>query len=92
VFRAVVLIKVRDVDEFAPHFENSSYMIEVEEGKIFTDLLHLKVIDEDGSSAYGQVAGFEILTPDVPFFITKDGILQNTEALDASQHHNYILR
>ncbi|KAK7094297.1 calsyntenin-1-like [Littorina saxatilis] len=90
--RAVVLIKVKDVDEFAPRFENSSYLVEVEEGKIFTDLLQLRVVDLDGSDAYGQVAGFEILTPDVPFFVTKAGILQNTEALDYKLHHNYILR
>lgn len=90
--KAVVLIKVKDVDEFSPRFENASYMLEVEEGKLFTDLLHLRVVDEDGSAAYGQVAGFELLTPDVPFFITKEGILQNTEALDSSLHHNYILR
>ena len=54
--------------------------------------MDLQVIDEDGSDVYGQVAGFEILTPDVPFFISKEGILQNTEALDAKLHHNYILR
>lgn len=90
--RAVVLIKVKDVDEFAPRFENSSYTVEVEEKKIFTDILQLHVLDDDASDAYGEVVGFEILTPDVPFYISKDGVLQNTEALDYTMHRNYILK
>ena len=91
-YRAVVLIKVKDVDEFAPRFENSSYTVEVEEGKVFTNITQLRVIDDDASDAYGEVVGFEILTPDVPFFITNEGVLQNTEALDYSMHRNYILK
>ncbi|XP_076451662.1 calsyntenin-1-like [Babylonia areolata] len=90
--RAVVLIKVKDVDEFAPRFENATYTVEVEEGKVFTNLIQLRVMDDDASDAYGQVTGFEILTPGVPFLINKDGVLQNTEALDYSRHRNYILK
>ena len=34
IFRAVVMIKVRDIDEFAPKFENTSYFVTIEEGQI----------------------------------------------------------
>lgn len=90
--KAVVLIKVKDVDEFAPRFENTSYMVEVEEGKIYSELLKLRTIDEDSSEEFHKISGFEILTPDVPFAISTEGILSNTEALDFNTHHNYILK
>lgn len=90
--KAVVLIKVKEVDKFAPRFENASYTVEVEEGRIYTELLTLHTVDEDTSEEFRRVDSFEILTPDVPFTISSEGVLSNTEALDFNTHHNYILK
>ncbi|KAK7486162.1 hypothetical protein BaRGS_00022628 [Batillaria attramentaria] len=90
--KAVVLIKVKDVDEFAPRFENTSYTVEVEEGKIYPEILTLRTIDEDTSAEFHRISGFEILTPDVPFAISPEGVISNTEALNFNTHHNYILK
>lgn len=66
--------------------------MEIEEGKMYDEILKLRTIDEDTSEDFRSICGFEILTPDVPFYISTDGTVRNTEALDYSLHRNYILK
>lgn len=83
---------MKDVDEFAPRFENSSYTVEIEEGKMYDEIIKLRTIDEDSSETFHSICSFEVITPDVPFYVTTDGALRNTEVLDYSLHRNYILK
>ena len=66
-------IEVRDVNEFAPHVERDSYLVEVAEGQLFDEILQLKAEDKDGSTDYSTICHYHILTPDVPFKIDSDG-------------------
>jgi len=89
--REVVRIEVKDVNEYAPELEQDSYIVEVLEGKIFDEILRLQARDRDSSDAFSKICHYHILTPDVPFRIDSDGVLYNTEPLDYSRKHNFIL-
>uniref|UniRef100_A0A2C9KR50 Cadherin domain-containing protein n=1 Tax=Biomphalaria glabrata TaxID=6526 RepID=A0A2C9KR50_BIOGL len=89
--KAYVLIKVLDVDEFAPKFENDTYFANVEEGKMYDSILEIHASDQDESEPYKTICNYELLTPGVPFEITPQGVLKNKEPLDYSLHRNFIL-
>ncbi|CAG5135956.1 unnamed protein product, partial [Candidula unifasciata] len=89
--KAYIMIKVLDVDEFAPKFDNESYFAEVEEKKIYDSIVKIHASDEDKSSNFGTICGYELLTTGVPFNITPEGDVRNTEPLDYSRHRNFIL-
>ncbi|KAH9514163.1 Calsyntenin-1 [Bulinus truncatus] len=89
--KAYVLIKVLDVDEFAPKFDNESYFAYVEEGKMFDSIVEIHASDQDESEPYKTICNYELLTPGVPFEITPQGVLKNKEPLDYSVHRNFIL-
>ena len=91
-FRAVVVVRVVDVDEFAPKFENLTYFATVHEGKLYGRIITLEAHDSDRSDSYHKICGYEILTRDVPFVIDDFGNLKNTEPLDYNLHRNYILK
>lgn len=89
--KAYVMIKVLDVDEFAPRFDNESYFAYVEEGKMYDSIVKIHATDQDESSAFKTICNYELLTPGVPFEISPDGVLRNKEPLDYSVHRNFIL-
>lgn len=91
LLRAYIMIKVLDVDEFAPKFDNESYFAEVEEGKIYDSIVKVHASDEDESSAFGSICGYELLTTGIPFEVTSTGDVKNKEPLDYSIHRNFIL-
>lgn len=72
-FRAVVHIQVKDVNEFAPIFKETSYKATVTEGKIYDSVLQVEAMDEDCSPQYSQICNYEIVTTDVPFAIDRNG-------------------
>jgi hypothetical protein len=89
--RDKVHIEVEDVNEYAPRLSKDTYLVEVEEGRIKDEILRLEAIDQDGSDDYASICHYHILTPDVPFQINGQGVLRNTEPLDYSHNHNFIL-
>lgn len=89
--RETVHIEVEDVNEYAPAPEQDSFMVDVVELKLFDEILRLRAPDRDGSVGYKTICHYHILTPDVPFRIDNEGVLYNTEPLDYSRKHNYIL-
>ncbi|KAK6175300.1 hypothetical protein SNE40_013791 [Patella caerulea] len=89
---AVVMIKVKDVDKFAPNFENASYYITIEEGKLYDKFLTIRAVDEDKSQTFRDICGYNILTPNVPFEIDADGNIRNTKILEYSRHRNFIMK
>ncbi|KAL5015471.1 hypothetical protein ScPMuIL_009741 [Solemya velum] len=90
--RAIVMIHVEDVDEFAPRFDQTTYFVDVQEHEISNNLMQMKAVDDDRSPTYKGICGYEILTPNAPFAINNQGVLSNTEKLEYNNYHNYILK
>ncbi|XP_077288036.1 calsyntenin-1-like [Arctopsyche grandis] len=88
---AVVHITVMDINEYLPVFEESSYVREVEEGRLYKEIVRVKATDRDCTPKYGDVCKYEILTADQPFLIDNEGVIRNTEPLDYERSHNHIL-
>jgi hypothetical protein len=86
-----VHVTIEDVNEFAPEWKDQTYVAEVTEGVIENEILRLDVADADGSEGFSKICHYHLLTPDVPFVIDENGYLRNTEALDYSVKHNFIL-
>lgn len=71
--RATVHIQVNDVNEYSPVFKEKSYKATVIEGKKYDSILKVEAVDADCSFQFSQICSYEIVTPDVPFTIDKDG-------------------
>uniref|UniRef100_A0A8C0VJ08 Calsyntenin-1 n=1 Tax=Cyanistes caeruleus TaxID=156563 RepID=A0A8C0VJ08_CYACU len=89
--KATVHIQVNDVNEYAPVFKEKSYKATVIEGKRSDNILRVEAVDADCSPQFSQICSYEIVTPDVPFAIDKDGYIKNTEKLSYGKEHQYKL-
>ncbi|CAH1240155.1 CLSTN1 [Branchiostoma lanceolatum] len=89
--KATVRIQVNDVNEHGPEFTASGYEATVMEGKNYDNILKVEAEDRDCSPGFSQICSYEIVTPNVPFQISEDGIISNTEPLQYVDGHNYIL-
>ncbi|XP_062460380.1 calsyntenin-1 isoform X2 [Pezoporus occidentalis] len=89
--KATVHIQVNDVNEYAPVFKEKSYKATVIEGKRYDNILRVEAVDADCSPQFSQICSYEIVTPDVPFAIDKDGYIKNTEKLNYGKEHQYKL-
>ncbi|XP_064326411.1 calsyntenin-1 isoform X1 [Phalacrocorax carbo] len=89
--KATVHIQVNDVNEYAPVFKEKSYKATVIEGKRYDNILKVEAVDADCSPQFSQICNYEIVTPDVPFAIDKDGYIKNTEKLNYGKEHQYKL-
>ncbi|XP_046896922.1 calsyntenin-1 isoform X2 [Hypomesus transpacificus] len=89
--KATVHIQVNDVNEYSPVFKDKSYKATVIEGKKYDSILKVEAVDADCSFQYSQICNYEIVTPDVPFTIDKDGYIKNTEKLNYSKERMYKL-
>ncbi|CAG9820749.1 unnamed protein product, partial [Phaedon cochleariae] len=88
---ATVHITVSDVNEYAPTFSEPSYVRQVDEGRIYNEIVRVEATDRDCTPKFGDVCKYEILTSDQPFVIDMDGVIRNTEPLDYERSHNHIL-
>ncbi|XP_026375677.2 calsyntenin-1 isoform X4 [Ursus arctos] len=89
--KATVHIQVNDVNEYAPVFKEKSYKATVTEGRQYDSILRVEAVDADCSPQFSQICSYEIVTPDVPFAIDKDGYIKNTEKLNYGKEHQYKL-
>ncbi|XP_039223229.1 calsyntenin-1 isoform X1 [Crotalus tigris] len=89
--KATVHIQVNDVNEYAPVFKEKSYKATAIEGKRYDNILKVEAVDADCSPQFSQICSYEIVTPEVPFAISKDGYIKNTEKLSFSKEHQYKL-
>lgn len=71
--RATVHIQVNDINEYSPVFKEKTYKATVLEGKKYDSILKVEAVDADCSFQFSQICNYEIVTPDVPFSIDKDG-------------------
>lgn len=76
--RATVHIQVNDMNEYSPVFKEKSYKATVIEGKAYDNILKVEAVDADCSFQFSQICSYEIVTPDVPFTIDKDGKMRAT--------------
>ncbi|KAM4702726.1 calsyntenin-1 isoform 2-T2 [Rhinophrynus dorsalis] len=89
--KAAVHIQVNDVNEYAPVFKEKSYKATVIEGKQYDSILKVEAVDADCSPQFSQICNYEIVTPNVPFTIDKDGYITNTEKLNYGKERQYKL-
>ncbi|XP_043229306.1 calsyntenin-1-like [Amphibalanus amphitrite] len=86
-----VHIEVEDVNEFAPRFTERSYILDVDEGRLYDEIVQVAAEDDDCSPKYGDICRYEILSSDQPFVINSQGTIRNTEPLSYEKSHNHIL-
>ncbi|XP_061759919.1 calsyntenin-1 isoform X3 [Nerophis ophidion] len=89
--KATVHIQVNDLNEYSPVFKEKSYKATVIEGKKYDSILKVEAVDADCSFQFSQICNYEIVSPDVPFTIDKDGLIKNTEKLSYGKEHMYKL-
>ncbi|KAH8271489.1 hypothetical protein KR026_009879 [Drosophila bipectinata] len=89
--KANVHITVIDINEYAPIFLEPSYVTEVEEGRLYNEILRVEASDKDCTPLFGDVCKYEILNNDEPFSIDNEGSIKNTEPLSHKVSHNHIL-
>ncbi|KAL1021145.1 hypothetical protein UPYG_G00009370 [Umbra pygmaea] len=89
--KSTVHIQVNDINEYSPVFKDKSYKATVIEGKKYDSILKVEAVDADCSFQFSQICSYEIVTPDVPFTIDKDGFIKNTEKLNYSKERMYKL-
>lgn len=88
---ATVHITVVDINEYAPAFLEPSYVRQVDEGRLYQEIVRVEASDRDCTPKFGDICKYEILTSDQPFTIDNEGAIRNTEPLDYERSHNHIL-
>uniref|UniRef100_A0A8D9AP55 Calsyntenin-1 n=1 Tax=Cacopsylla melanoneura TaxID=428564 RepID=A0A8D9AP55_9HEMI len=88
---ATVHISVVDINEYAPAFLEPSYVKQVDEGRLYEEILRVEASDRDCTPKFGDICKYEIASPDQPFTIDNEGSIRNTEPLDYEKSHNHIL-
>ncbi|CAD7094141.1 unnamed protein product [Hermetia illucens] len=88
---AKVHISVIDINEYAPTFLQPSYVTEVDEGRLYQEIVRVEATDKDCTPLFGDVCKYELLNNDQPFTIDNDGSIKNTEPLSHKLSHNHIL-
>lgn len=73
VYSATVHISVNDVNEYAPKFNQPSYVVDVDEGRPVDKILQVEANDADCSAKYGDICRYDILNKDQPFAIDNEG-------------------
>ncbi|XP_078413927.1 calsyntenin-1 isoform X2 [Cetorhinus maximus] len=89
--KANVHMQVNDINEYSPVFKEKSYKATIIEGKKYDSILRVEAIDADCSPQFSQICSYEIVTPDVPFTIDKDGYIKNSEKINYSKDRQYKL-
>lgn len=84
-------ISVVDINEYSPSFLQPSYVTEVDEGRLYPEIIRVEATDKDCTPLFGDVCKYEILTLDQPFTIDNEGSIRNTEPLSHKMSHNHIL-
>lgn len=63
-----------DINEYAPAFLEPSYVRQVDEGRLYQEILRVEASDRDCTPKFGDICKYEILTSDQPFVIDNEGI------------------
>lgn len=92
---ANVHVAVSDINEYSPVFSQPSYVIDVDEGRLYKEIIRVEATDRDCSPLFGDICKYEILTGDsadhLPFSIDKEGVIRNNVPLSHKVAQNHIL-
>lgn len=72
---ATVHISVVDINEYPPTFLELSYVCQVDEGRLYEEIVRVEATDRDCTPKFGDICKYEILTNDQPFTIDNEGRL-----------------
>lgn len=72
-YSATVHITVVDINEYAPAFLEPSYVRQVDEGRLYQEIVRVEASDRDCTPKFGDICKYEILTSDQPFTIDNEG-------------------
>lgn len=72
---ATVHITVIDINEYAPVFLQPSYVYQVDEGRLYSEIVRVEAKDRDCTPKFGDICKYEILTTEQPFTIDNEGRL-----------------
>ena len=64
---------MNDVNEYAPKFNQPSYVVDVDEGRPADKIHQVEANDADCSAKYGDICRYDILNKDQPFAIDNEG-------------------
>lgn len=64
-----------DINEYAPLFLDASYVNEVDEGRLYEEILRVEATDRDCTPRFGDICKYDILNDDQPFTINNEGML-----------------
>lgn len=70
---ATVHITVIDINEYAPVFLQPSYVYQVDEGRLYSEIVRVEATDRDCTPKFGDICKYEILTTEQPFTIDSEG-------------------
>uniref|UniRef100_A0A914X2J0 Cadherin domain-containing protein n=1 Tax=Plectus sambesii TaxID=2011161 RepID=A0A914X2J0_9BILA len=92
-FSVSLEIAVKDTNDHAPEFDQPWYTVEVDEGRLYAEITRLTATDKDCGHPYGQICRYEITNAlkDLPFAISEQGVLRNTQPLNYTRAHSHIL-
>lgn len=76
---------------FATSHTFCCYILQVDEGRLYQEIIRIEATDKDCTPLFGDVCKYEILTKDQPFTINNEGSIRNTEPLSHKASHNHIL-
>lgn len=92
---ASVHVAVSDINEYSPVFSQPSYVIDVDEGRLYKEIIRVEATDRDCSPLFGDICKYEILQGDsadhLPFSIDKEGVIRNNAPLSHKVAQNHIL-
>jgi len=72
-----VHITVVDINEYAPLFLDAFYVKEVDEGRLYEEIVRVEAADRDCTPRFGDICKYDILNDDQPFTINNEGIIIN---------------
>lgn len=92
---ASVHVAVSDINEYSPVFSQPSYVIDVDEGRLYSEIIRVEATDRDCSPLFGDICKYEIMTSEStehqPFTIDKEGVIRNNMPLSHKAAQNHIL-
>lgn len=84
---ATVHITVIDINEYAPVFLQPSYVYQVDEGRLYSEIVRVEAKDRDCTPKFGDICKYEILTTEQPFTIDNEGRFISIMELGLLHYH-----
>ena len=80
-------IQVEGIDKFAPVFEKTTYTVDIDEDRLYDNLVQVKAIDNDKEGPNGDICSYEMLSTDAPFQVSSEGTFKLHLCNHSCLHH-----